>query len=337
MAITVRLGLKPKPHFGQNEQGYYARVTFTIRNVDWPTETLADIFAALPAYGDTMGGTTLIGPEWKPPEFENLIVKDIAPTQPDRSKHNVWTAEVTFGPPGGTIDLDKQYVRWSGGTITRRVDVDLSGYPIGSRNWVEQLTGKPLGPNSMKRRRIQQVSLTNEHAEIGADVHMPVLEFEIQVPLRNSQWIPAYVVPTTTARGRVNGDVFSFYDEWGELFEIAKYWCLLRDVLVEPDSRLVRGHRMTYRFMIAGLDLPENLPHYWSRGLAGDYTNPGGHDDPAVPDPLPVGYGAFTTFMPYNEKNEFDFKDGEVPKPRDVRIFQAHRSYLFNTLPGIIP
>lgn len=333
MAITVRLSLKPKPRFGRNEQGFYAQVSFVVTGVDWPTETLSDIFTALPHYGQTM--KEVLEARWVPQEFEYLTVREVAPTQPDLSKHDTWIAEVTFGPRSGTTEPDKQYVRWSGGTITRRVEVDLWGYAIGSRNWVQASDGKPLHPNAMKRRRMGQASLTNEHAELGADVHMPTMEFEIQVPLLNSDWNQASMEVTTIARGRVNNSNFTFVDEWNTPFYMAPYWCLLRDVLVQPDSRATFGHMMVYRFMLAALDLPSNPTAYWNTGPLGDYTT---EPDPPIPDPLPVGYGAFVAFKPMEPGDPpvYAPDTGEVPQPRDIRIFQAHLGYDFNTLPGII-
>ncbi len=330
MAITVRLSLKPKPRFGRNEQGFYAQVSFVVTGVNWPTETLSDIFTALPHYGQAM--KDVLDARWVPQEFRDLTVREVAPTQPDLSKHDTWIAEVTFGSPAGVIEPDKQYVRWSGGTITRRVEVDLYGYAIGSRNWVQSSDGKPLHPNTMKRRRMHQASFTNEHAELGTDVHMPAQEFEIQVPLANSQWNQAFMEATTIARSRVNNSNFTFVDEWGTPFYIAPYWAVLLDTLVEPEPRSAYGHRISYRFMLAALDLPAGLPRFWNKGPLGDYSGPG---DAGIPDPLPVGYGMFVAFKPMDADGVYAPDTGEVPQPRDIRVFQAHLGYDFNSLPGV--
>lgn len=331
MAITTHLSLKPKPRFGQNEQGFYASVTFIVKGVEWPdTHTLEHILVELPKYGDVI--EDCLSAEWVPLAFRGLIVKEIAPTQPDLSKHNIWTAEVTFGARGGIIEPDKQYVRWSGGTITRRIETDLDGYAIGSRSWVLPDSGLPV---SSKQRQLNNASLTNEHAEMGVDVQMPAMEFEIQVPLASSQWTQAHLYTTTRARSRVNETDFEFTDEWDTLFTIEAGWCLLRDVSVEPEPRSPSGHRIIYRFMVAALDLPDKkiVPHFWNRGPDANYAGPGDSD---VPDPLPVAYGAFTAFKTVDEYGEDAPDKGEVPKPHDVRVFRAHQAYEFNNLPGII-
>lgn len=333
MAISRAVMKDRPPYYGIDANGLTATIWMRITGIVWgpDDDTMDDILGALPHYGQSMGEA--LDSEWVPSSHENTVVTGVSPEQPAEAGTDVWYAQITFGPPSGTIHPDRQYVRWSGGTITRRVEVDLYGYAIGLRNWVQATDGKPLHPNTMKRRRMQQASLTNEHAELGADVHMPAMEFEIQVPLASSQWDQAFMETTTIARGRVNNIAFTFVDEWNMPFYIAPYWSLLLDVLVEPEPRAANGHRISYRFMLAALDLPASLPRFWNRGPLGDYSGDGDAD---IPDPLPVGYGAFVAFKPMNADGVYAPDTGEVPQPRDIRVFQAHLGYDFNDLPGII-
>ena len=305
---TANIRHDPGPIYDMDNGNLTVIMPYVITDVD-VQQPILSLFAALPVYGEA------IADEWAPPDWSSgsLTVKSMRPRKPDDALSTTWNADVIYATPSGSIfPPSLQQVHWSIGTVTQRTDIDIGGGVIGLPVFVNE-QGRPLG-----RTDGRGDPRYNPHAEMGGDVLIPAVEFEIMVPL-GSVFNPGIVA---TLAGRANGVDFSFVDHLGRHHLIPRWYCLFMGGMANPETAM--GDRISYRFIYASMDVTADVPLVWSHDITQIYG-----DGPNEPLPLPVVAGIFPVFKPMKPDEQgnlvYDAKEGDVPQLVHNRVFKAYR------------
>lgn len=312
----------------QTESGTQVTLTYLVKYAKSAGHARAAVRRQDDSGALALGDSVVQAPVTLPGQYDPSLILRSVETQPvgieslrpDPDAVNVphpnvllYEVALTFAPPGGSTGPSSvQETHWSIGVTAVRVEVDLDGRTVGERYLCKRqldAMGQPV-----KMRDPQGRSLVDPDAQIGADLYIATLDFDVRVgPAQQVAWHPSVSDQLAT---RVNSEPFVVTPRPGASpITFNPGYCQFLGTTAAPNGP--NPHDVIHRFTAGYIRVPraEDRDYpvlIWDRGL-GRYqpftVDPGAFD-------LPLRYGRHFIFAPEPEEITEDAQGNPLPQPR---------------------
>ena len=280
---------------------------------DWPTGSIVDHYVVTNVANgfEAIGAVVALDPshnglgkpynghnEYTVQRYAPEVIGDIEKLGGDTTWH--YSVRVIYETFHGTLVEPPAVAvyHWSIGTMSQHIACDLDGMVIGAK-YIQTATGGVFKIDKEGRQSATGRPLQNPEGLVGAEVFVPTIELEIEMPL-GTNWVPDYVA---TLVGRCNSDTMYFRG----CPPVNPGYVLFTGAACEYSP--TEKPKINYRFTLAAAERPTGVPIRFGNGA--DYTGPD----------IPICYGLETQPYAVADANGFPVIQD---RPRVCYIFKAY-------------